>query len=92
MTVQMTDLTIDRDDFVAWLRTKPPEQEFHYTDIRYCCVAQYLASKYPYEYINVGASDFSVAHKNGKIPDDISAAVAVKPRTFGNVLALLVPA
>ena len=94
-------LNIKTKEFVAWLKTKPAEERYNYTDITNCCVSQFVKETMnippghkegqfhcgPFKIIIKGAADNA---DNYPIPDSIGNAVLVsESHTFGDVLKIL---
>lgn len=93
-------VTFTREEFVKWLKTKPPEEKYIFASNTNCAIAQFLKTKTKTKkYIHVGAwgyfigkeaffqvlPEFLLNHKNGNISNSSNNPF----QTFGGLLNLL---
>lgn len=82
------------EPLIDWLRTKDPNEKYHYSNNTDCLIAQYFKA-HGYKDINVGGSDIHINSNRYLIPEafnDVSGGFHVpvdrryNERTFGFAL------
>jgi hypothetical protein len=82
---------VTMSNFITWLETMPPDQEYDYLDNRNCLFAKFLKSQgHPDPWAdscNFWLSEDGVGNVDGfKLPIGINNIASNKPRTFGDAL------
>jgi hypothetical protein len=73
----------DKHDFIYWLATHDPKEEYRYSSVRYCPIAQYLTDK-GFEDVKVFPAKFSVNWGDFLVlPDKLNKVVETQPWTYG---------
>lgn len=83
-------MEITKEEFVAWLKTKNPEEEFNSDDSFCCCFAQFLNHRFPTLARRVRLTTFLLDGKEHALPEWFTSVVEPKYNTFvafGAVLA-----
>lgn len=84
-------MNIEINEFIAWLRTKPENEEYNYHSGSNCPIAQFFKNK-GFDHVSVSGQDYCINGEQFEIPHPLWRYLTPSfnsRQTFGSLLNLL---